>query len=216
MTARAIPRHGPPSHGGRPSAAASEQISARILEAARLLFLRDGFAETSMDSIAAEIGISKRTLYARHESKAALFEAMVVEFVKANAARIATQDLAGRSVREALRTLAERILAVATDPLIISLERVVTGESRQFPELAELIYQHGGEPLRKEVADLLREAGADEAELARDAEIFLAIVIFPSMRQAVLQRTAPGLAGVDRAFVARAIDIFIRGTGLTS
>lgn len=50
-------------HGGRPTPAESERISARIMAAARKLFLRDGFAQTSMDAIAAEIGISKRTLY---------------------------------------------------------------------------------------------------------------------------------------------------------
>lgn len=199
-------------YGGRPSVAESERISARILEAAKLLFLRDGFAQTSMDAIAAEIRISKRTLYSRHSTKAALFEAMVVDVVSFCNLRIETGDLVGKPLREKLLTLSERILTVVTSPLIISLERVVIGESRQFPQLAGLIYKHGGDRLHKEVSDILRSSGRSGGDLARDADIFLSVVILPPLRRAVLQSTSPGLEGIDRAGLERTIDIFINGS----
>lgn len=203
------------SHGGRPSLEESEQISARILEAARTLILRDDLASTSMDAIAAEIGISKRTLYARHASKAALFEAMVIDLVRTSTAKIVTGGIVGETLREKLHNLAVRILTVITDPLIIALDRVVTGESQQFPRLAELIDEHGGDMLQREVADVLRSSGASNADWSRDAEIFLAIVILQPLRKAVLKRTNPGIDGVDRIFLERSIDIFIRGIGYT-
>ncbi len=203
----------PAGHGGRPSLAESEQISARIIEAAKLLFLRDGFAQTSMDAIAAEIGISKRTLYSRHPTKAALFEAMVIDVVKFSNSGIKTDDFAGKPLREQLLTLSERILAVLTSPIIISLERVVIGESRQFPQLADLIYKHGGDKLHREVSDILCSTGKGGDDLARDVDIFLNIVILPPLRRAVLQFTAPGIEGVDRAVLERTIDIFVNGSG---
>lgn len=198
-------------HGGRPTPAESERISARIMAAARKLFLRDGFAQTSMDAIAAEIGISKRTLYSRHPGKAALFEAIVLDVVNTGLSNIVTEQLSGKTPRDKLLALSLRILEVATDPLIISLERVVVGESWQFPKLASLVGQYGMPPIREEVLAVLRDYGASESGLARDAEIFLSITVIPHLRQAVLQRTPPGVAGIDRAALERTIDIFVRG-----
>ncbi|CDN94568.1 TetR/AcrR family transcriptional regulator [Agrobacterium tumefaciens] len=198
-------------HGGRPTPAESERISARIMAAARKLFLRDGFAQTSMDAIAAEIGISKRTLYSRHPGKAALFEAIVLDVVNTGLSNIVTEQLSGKTPRDKLLALSLRILEVATDPLIISLERVVVGESWQFPKWASLVGQYGMPPIREEVMAVLRDHGASEPGLARDAEIFLSITMIPQLRQAVLQRTPPGIAGIDRAALERTIDIFVRG-----
>ena len=198
-------------HGGRPTPAESGRISARIMAAARKLFLRDGFAQTSMDAIAAEIGISKRTLYSRHPGKAALFEAIVLDVVNTGLSNIVTEQLSGKTPRDKLLALSLRILEVATDPLIISLERVVVGESWQFPKLASLVGQYGMPPIREEVMAVLRDHGASESGLARDAEIFLSITMIPQLRQAVLQRTPPGIAGIDRAALERTIDIFVRG-----
>ena len=198
-------------HGGRPTPAESERISARIMAAASKMLLRAGFAQTSMDAIAAEIGISKRTLYSRHPGKAALFEAIVLDVVNTGLSNIVTEQLSGKTPRDKLLALSLRILEVATDPLIISLERVVVGESWQFPKLASLVGQYGMPPIREEVLAVLRDYGASESGLARDAEIFLSITVIPHLRQAVLQRTPPGVAGIDRAALERTIDIFVRG-----
>ena len=48
----------------------------RILEAAQLLFERDGYAATSMASVAAEAGVALRTVYLAFETKAGLLRAL--------------------------------------------------------------------------------------------------------------------------------------------
>ena len=48
-----------------------------ILEGATRVFLTSGYGAASMDSIAAEAGVSKQTVYSHFGSKDALFEAMV-------------------------------------------------------------------------------------------------------------------------------------------
>jgi len=48
----------------------------QILEAARLLFERDGYAATSMASIAAEAGVALKTVYLAFETKAGLLRAL--------------------------------------------------------------------------------------------------------------------------------------------
>ena len=51
----------------------------QITDAARALFLSQGFARTSMDAVTAEAGVSKQTLYAYFASKDELLIAVVGE-----------------------------------------------------------------------------------------------------------------------------------------
>lgn len=198
-------------HGGRPTVAESEEISHRIMDGAKALFLRDGFAVTSMDAIAAEIGISKRTLYARHPSKASLFEAVIIDIVNGCVSEIVLDSSPVCSLRDDLLSLSLRILAVTTDPIIIRLERVVVGELHQFPQLAEYIDQYSRPALIDLVVAILRRNGVREGEIVLLADIFLSITILPQLRRAVLERTSPGIKGVDRVFLERTVDIFIKG-----
>ena len=50
---------------------------AAILAAAKSLFLRDGYARTSMKAIAAEAGVSEKTMYLAFTSKAALLRQVI-------------------------------------------------------------------------------------------------------------------------------------------
>jgi AcrR family transcriptional regulator len=76
---RARPRPGPaqPSSGrGRP-VGGSEQKRAAIVDAALEVFLREGFARASVDAIAAEAGVSKRTIYNHYADKETLFLSVI-------------------------------------------------------------------------------------------------------------------------------------------
>jgi AcrR family transcriptional regulator len=76
----------------------------RILEAARILFFRDGYAATTLKAVAAEAGVAVQTVYAVFGSKAAILaelRALVVDLPEADDA-----------IREAMReTTTERRLA---------------------------------------------------------------------------------------------------------
>lgn len=65
-----------------------EQTRRRIIGAAYGSFWRAGFARTSVDSIAAEAGVTKRTLYAHFRSKDDLLEAVLVHYNELAAARL--------------------------------------------------------------------------------------------------------------------------------
>lgn len=54
-----------------------EQTRRRILETAYDLFYRDGFARVGVDAIAAEAGVTKRTLYYHFDSKDNLFSTVL-------------------------------------------------------------------------------------------------------------------------------------------
>jgi AcrR family transcriptional regulator len=51
----------------------------RIVEAARVHFFSHGFRSVSMDDLAAELAVSKKTLYAHFPSKIALLEAVLAD-----------------------------------------------------------------------------------------------------------------------------------------
>src|SRR5690349_4791847 len=52
---------------------------AAVVEAARELFLRKGYASTTMEEIAAAAGLTKRTLYNNYPDKETLFRQIVTE-----------------------------------------------------------------------------------------------------------------------------------------
>ena len=57
--------------------ATAESTRQRIVSAARRHFMAHGFRGVTMDDLAAELGMSKKTLYAHFSSKTALLEAVV-------------------------------------------------------------------------------------------------------------------------------------------
>jgi AcrR family transcriptional regulator len=73
--------------------ARAEQVEAtrrRLLDSARRVFLRRGFAATSLDMIAREAGLTKGAVYSRFKSKADLFLALLEERI---AQRIVDMDV---------------------------------------------------------------------------------------------------------------------------
>jgi len=57
----------------------NDSVRPRIVEAARLHFFRHGFRSVTMDDLAVELGISKKTLYAYFPGKMDLLEAVLAD-----------------------------------------------------------------------------------------------------------------------------------------
>jgi TetR/AcrR family transcriptional regulator, mexJK operon transcriptional repressor len=131
--------------GGRPSRAAALKLRERILKTATELFLAEGYGSTSIESVAAHAGVSKRTFYDRFDDKAALFAAVVHGIIGAIRPPEDVPLLAGESLPEILRRLAGFFVKAAVSPRAIALHRLVTGESSRFPELARAVENDGGQ-----------------------------------------------------------------------
>ncbi len=124
---------------GRPPGG-SELKKAAIVQAARELFVRDGFERTSVDAVADLAGVSKRTIYNHYEDKRTLFLAVIHEtfgaMIEAVYAVIdkhmtdvadAEQSLTGFAVESAM--LAFRSADRA------AMIRLMIAEAAHFPEL---------------------------------------------------------------------------------
>src|SRR5207249_6191686 len=68
-----------PAHKPRPRRRRRDPNRQRIVEAARVHFFNHGFRSVTMDDLAEELGISKKTLYAYFPGKFDLLEAVLAD-----------------------------------------------------------------------------------------------------------------------------------------
>ena len=131
--------------------ATSEELGPRarakrdqILAGARRVFLRDGFAASSTDSIAAEAKVSKRTLYVYYPSKEDLFVDVLRKLTIENLQTRALESMEGMSpenreeLRRDLLELAQKIVTTMMQPDYLALLRTTIADIHRFPQLAGL------------------------------------------------------------------------------
>jgi TetR/AcrR family transcriptional regulator, mexJK operon transcriptional repressor len=117
-----------------------------ILEAARSLFLGNGYRGTSMDEIAALAGVSKQTVYKHFADKERLFSEIVISTVDEVADPVQDEVLQLREsgdIEADLRDLARRQIAAVMQPRLLQLRRLVIAEAGRFPELGRTFYERG-------------------------------------------------------------------------
>jgi TetR/AcrR family transcriptional regulator, mexJK operon transcriptional repressor len=114
---------------------------AAVVEAARELFLRKGYAGTTMEEIAALAGLTKRTLYNNYADKGALFIRIVTD-VMAFAETFArgvrqefTVGVTAANLHSTLDDLGRRLALQIMRPEVVALRRLLIGEAREFPAL---------------------------------------------------------------------------------
>ena len=200
---------------GRPQARCDDETRGIIFEAARHEFAANGYAATCMDGVARRAGISTKTLYRLIPNKAALFEAMITDRIDTFASVVRLRACDGsnieKSLREALVVCGELIL----DGDVISLQRVIIGDSEKFPEIAETFYHKAIRRTERTLASWLQtqsERGLiriDDAETA--AGILLGMLVFQPQR-AVMFGHAPTLTHQELEQRARAVAVlFLHG-----
>ena len=184
---------------------------ALIMAAAARVFLQRGFPGTSVDDIAAEAGVSKRTVYNVFDDKEQLFRAIIGEAI-ATAERF-SHDFAATTaeaddVEAALTTLARELAASVLSGRVVPLRRLLIGEASRFPEFADEYYERAPGRVMAAVATALRtldERGLlriDDAELA--AEHFAFLAIGPSLDRALFDLASDTDATTAERAVERA------------
>ena len=116
-----------------------EARPAEIVAAAFEVFAQKGFAGAKLDDIAARAGVSKGALYLYFETKEELFRAVVTQGVAPNVEAVLAM-LAGHPgpIGPLLEMLAARMAEVVTTTPVGGLVKMVIGEARNFPELAQV------------------------------------------------------------------------------
>lgn len=189
--------------------------AAEVLEAAERLFLSRGFAGTSMTDVAHAARVSKQTVYSNFENKQALFAAVIGRRSSVVLDVPGAAELAAADLRTALVELGAAFLRHIYSPGQIELFQTVVAESRQFPELGELMLSGPFVETPDVIAEVLRDrVGRGELEFARAEE---APAIFTSLLKADLHSRLLFSQSTDtsrerlRGIAERGVDIFLFG-----
>lgn len=112
---------------------------AELIAVARATMLELGLGGTTMSEVAARAGISKASLYAAHESKDALFAAVVLDWTQRgrDAMRPALDALLDADdLAAALVTFARVVQAGVLNEHVVRMRRLVAAEADRLPDVA--------------------------------------------------------------------------------
>ncbi|HKK23276.1 MAG TPA: TetR/AcrR family transcriptional regulator [Pseudohaliea sp.] len=145
-----------PSRPGRPK---SREKRDAIRQAAVELFMSEGLQRTSMDAVAAAAGVSKQTVYSHFESKDALFRECVR--IKVEDYGLGEETLSpGLPAAETLRAFGRQFMELLQDPEVLSMFRLLAGECRTYPSIAQVFYAAGPAQNCEFLGSLLAQFGA--------------------------------------------------------
>ena len=119
------------------------ETSARLVAVARRMFFEQGYAQTSMDRLCAEAGVTRGALYHNFGGKEGLFEAVVLQIDA---------------------EMGERLLAVAGDT--VDLDSFIRAclaylEFALEPEIQRIVFQDGPSVLGQRLREIDSESSID-------------------------------------------------------
>lgn len=125
---------------GRPPVLIDAERRMLILQSSETVFHAVGYGDATMEEVARGCGMAKKTVYRFFPDKAALFAALVeshdIFLAGADARALGFPD-----VSERLRFLLGTVASFILSPRQLMLSRLVIGEARKSPELAERFYR---------------------------------------------------------------------------
>jgi AcrR family transcriptional regulator len=192
---------------------AGQTTRRRIIAGARRHFLAHGFRGVTMDDLAAELGMSKKTLYSHFASKPAIVEAAILaKFAELDGelGRI-TKDHAA-DFAAALRLMLACVLRHAEEVSPAFLRDV----RRDKPELFQLIESRRGAMIQRHFGKLFA-AGRKAGRIRADVPTALLIEILLAAVQGVMTpRKLTDLAVTPKAGFAAIISILLDGVLTTT
>jgi TetR/AcrR family transcriptional regulator, mexJK operon transcriptional repressor len=185
----------------------------RILAAARTLFLKLGYGETSMDAIARQAAVSKATLYSHFAGKDALFAALIVTECRHLSDEIGRRALDEPDIRDALLQLAHDFNNLLCTGDGLTMYRIVVAEVPRFPELGRVFYDSGPTIMIDRIAAVLHRATDRGLLKVRDPRIaaiqFISLVRGESHLTRVLGLKKASRNPAD--YIEASVDLFLAG-----
>jgi AcrR family transcriptional regulator len=204
---------------GRPPKQLAGEVDARILDAARKVFLERGFEGASIDEIAEVARSGKPTIYGRFRDKRALFTAVVTRDILSRITEFKAEVPTGATSEARLTNAASTLLHWGFDRDRIALMRLAIAEAHRFPDLASTVGRRARELSTELGVHLLEQlAQCDELSalpafaperLATTARLFLDVVAVPMLLRALYEVDLQTLDAEIDAHVARGVAFFL-------
>lgn len=185
---------------------ARAEFAANVLKAAWRLFVDNGYAGTSMDDVAAAVGVSKPTVYEAYKNKQHLFEA-VITMVTDEFDPAATQQIADYqgSMTDLFRALPAAAKVLIRQQRRTDLVRVLISEGRRMPFLVVKYREAMWEREMDAWAKLLGRA-MDRGEFRRMDPLVAARICAGPAVNIMIERIVYGDAAVSDEIVDGFID----------
>ncbi len=203
-----------PVRAGRPTREQAKARLAELLDCAFDHFLDKGYDTATIEAIAADVSMTKRTVYARYPDKPALFRAALRRGAQKHAVGQATIEATrADTLEQTLINLAMLRISLAATPEGMKLQRLINTESYRFPDVFQTYYDISAMPTMRFLAKLL-EAETESGRLAVDdtmlaANIFMSMVASGPVRLLLSGTSLPG-EEVDKR-VRFAVQLFLKG-----
>jgi len=206
---------------GRPPKELDGEVEARILDAARKIFLERGFEGASIDEIAVAARAGKPTIYARFGDKRALFTAVVKRDVLCRIAQFDNETLTGGPIEQRLTRAAIALLHWTLEDERMALMRLAIAEVQRFPDLASTV-SRAARQLSTEVAARFLGEMAQSGELkalpafagehlSATARFFLDLVVVPMLIRGLFEAKVERLQAEIGPHVTNSVAFFLAG-----
>jgi TetR/AcrR family transcriptional regulator, mexJK operon transcriptional repressor len=169
-----------------------------ILDAAYALFLERGSAATTMEMVAERASVSKMTIYANFQDKAALLAAAFDRRVKLMRVLDLQVGPDLNSSVERLVKLGEVVMSVSTQPEVVRMNLLMAECAGDHPRLAAAFYTAGRGELLKRVAAFLKSLTARGFLSMKDPELAAEQLVASWFGMSVLRQSL-GMAGPPSA-----------------
>lgn len=126
-----------------------------ILDAAKTLFLSKGYANTSMDAVAAEAGVSKLTVYSHFNDKETLFSSAVMAKCEEQLPPLFFELPEGVAVETVLLNIARGFHQLINSDESVNLHRLMMALGSQDPKLSLIFFEAGPQRMLQGMERLL-------------------------------------------------------------
>ena len=211
MTAAATAQ---PRKLGRPPRDEAEELTQHIVAVAAGLFIRNGYAGTSIEAVAEQAQVGKNTIYRRYPTKSDLFQAVVDREMEIVLPPIET-IITGEDPTTILRHLATTLVEAALRPETTALQRLVIAEAERFPEIAAICMSRANEhaiAFARAILERLKKGGVrGSTDLDFAAEQFVACVAYGPHIYALHGRRDLTTRKAVARYVERVVALFMKG-----
>lgn len=186
---------------GDPRPARSRSL---ILDAALEHFLRHGYVESTVEGIAVEAGVAKRTVYNLFPAKDELFRAVIRRATETSERFVMERveaEVGGGEVAAEIVAFAIEHARTVLAPRVIATRRLLISEAHRFPDLATEYFDRVPSAVMRAIGARLERYNALGLLVVPDprvaAEHFAYLVLGATLDRALFEQAPPARRVID-------------------
>jgi len=183
-----------------------------FLQAAREVFLEQGYEAASVNDVVRRAGGSLATLYAQFGNKEGLFLAVTQDQHERFVRAITPDCIDHLSLEEGLQATGEKFVRALLSRENLAFFRVMIGEGRKFPHVMQrYVASAGADKVHQVVASFLRARAPEIADVDIAASQFMELMRARHHYRALSDETYVVSDADLAAFVAAGVQTFLHG-----